>query len=90
MSGDLVVMWTAVALTAAWFVTSVLPMSYWRAANVERRILYRWRWGYWCDHVQDHADDSWTEWTTGPRQCEWRWCRRCGVEQRRLVPGAWV
>lgn len=78
-------------LGVLWLVLEILPLSWWRAANVRKRVLYRVRWGRWCDHVQDHGGEAWTEWRVRHDSLdEWRWCRACTVEQRRPIPGAWV
>lgn len=80
-----------VAVLALWFVVSILPMSYWRADNMRKQVCYWCRWHRFCDHVQDKGGAAWSDWRAyWSTTAEYRQCRRCGVEQRRPVPGAWV
>ncbi len=85
--------WIALALFGVWFTWSVLTLSWWRAANLDRAWKYRRRMGRWCDHTQDPDDPphwvkpepgfAWSAWQT-PVAGHWptRWCGRCGWEQR--------
>jgi hypothetical protein len=86
-----VLAWMATTMLALWAAVTVLPESYWRANNVRRQLRYWRAWRRFCDHVQDHGGMAWDGWHVyAGTTTEFRQCRRCGWEQRRPVPGAWV
>jgi len=71
---------TVCLAAALYIVTDILTLTWRRAANLKKAILYRLRMGVWCDHT-----DSWTEWieTFHNPAIERRWCKACGWDRVR-------
>jgi hypothetical protein len=67
------------SMTLGYVLLDCLALSWYRAGNVKKVLLYRGRTGTWCKHKR------WSQWYQELDQEElYRLCGDCGWEQRAL------